>query len=53
MKRDDFFRCPYCKQLFPDADCTRDRDTGAYICPSQCVPCFDQPAYEHPTSSVY
>ncbi len=49
MKRDDMFRCPMCKKLFPDDQCTRNPDTGVYICPNQCVPSFNQPPYEPPT----
>lgn len=48
LKRDDMFRCPYCKQLYPDKDCTQDPITGAFICPKQCLPTYEQPPYESP-----
>jgi hypothetical protein len=48
MKRDDMYRCKWCKGLFPDNKCTRDPITGVYICPNQCVEPFNQPPYESP-----
>lgn len=46
-RRDDMHRCPYCKKLFRDEDCTIGVD-GRYICPNNCQPPFEQPPYESP-----
>ena len=46
-KRDDCTRCPICRQLFADKDCTLDPIKG-YICPNGCEPSYDQPKYETP-----
>ena len=48
MKRDDYFRCRWCKGLFPDAQCARDEVTDAYLCPNGCREPFNQPEYESP-----
>ncbi len=47
MKRDDYFRCKICGQLFADADCELDPDKGLQ-CPNGCVQPFNQPPYELP-----
>lgn len=50
MKRDDMHRCPYCKQLFADEQCTLDPIRGL-ICPNRCEPPFNQPPYESPLTN--
>lgn len=50
MKRDDYYRCKWCKGLFADEQCQRDSITGVFICPNGCVEPFVQPAYEPPTN---
>lgn len=40
-------RCPWCKGLFPDDQCTLDPVLGL-VCPNQCRPPFVQPEYESP-----
>lgn len=47
MKRDNYFRCKQCKQLFPDEQCILDEVKG-YQCPNGCVEGFTQPDYESP-----
>lgn len=47
-KRDDYYRCPVCKKLYSDRECTRNPLTGVYICPKNCVKPFIQPQYESP-----
>ena len=46
-KRDAYFRCPVCKKLYADKDCTLDPIKG-YICPNNCERPYDQPPYESP-----
>lgn len=46
-KRDDYFRCPVCKKLFSDTECTLDPIKG-YICPNGCVRQYVQPSYQSP-----
>lgn len=46
-KRDDYFRCPVCKQLFEDKLCVLDPVKG-FICPNNCERSFEQPPYESP-----
>lgn len=45
--RDEMHRCPICKKLFRDDECTTGPD-GRLICPNNCQPSFDQPTYESP-----
>lgn len=47
MKRDDYFRCKFCKGLFPDAQCVLDPVEGLQ-CPQGCKPQYEQPPYESP-----
>lgn len=47
MKRDDFYRCKECKQLFSHEECTLDEVKG-YICPNLCEKTYQQPPYELP-----
>lgn len=48
MNRDDYFRCPVCKKLFTNEECSLDLDKG-YKCPNGCEKPFIQPQYESPT----
>jgi hypothetical protein len=50
MKRDDFFRCKICHQLFADSECYIDLDKGIQ-CPNGCEEAYEQPDYESPLIS--
>lgn len=50
-KRDKMHRCPYCKQLYKDEECTTDTKSGVLICPKGCEPTFNQPPYESPLNN--
>ena len=51
MKRDDYFRCRWCKGIFPDSECILDEIKG-YQCPKGCIEPFFQPPYESPLLSA-
>lgn len=49
QNRDNYHRCPYCKQLFKDAECSVDPESGALQCPNGCKKIYIQPPFELPT----
>lgn len=51
MKRDDYFRCRYCKKLFTNDECAIDPTKG-YQCPNGCEEEYNQPPYELPTNET-
>lgn len=48
-KRDNYFRCPYCGNLFYQGKegelLARDSETGAFLCPNGCIKPFIQEPY--------
>lgn len=50
LKREDFTRCPICKQLFHDSESLGDAITGNK-CPRGCEKTYEQPPYESPLVS--
>lgn len=50
QKRDDYFRCKICKELFADEDCIVDPVKG-FLCPKGCEKSFQQPPYQSPLQS--
>ena len=47
MKRDNYFRCKHCHQIFTDDECFIDPIRG-FLCPNGCEEPYEQPPYESP-----